>query len=173
MKGVSIVLKKTGRLICPVQALVDYLLVRPNREGALFLQEDGSKDQIKEAVRTALLQTGLSPDLFAGHSFRIGAATTAAAAGVPAHIIKFMERWSSDAYLLYVRADTDRQCLVWLPHCLSASHANLLTQSSYPHSLNALPLSLSTNLSNLSCIIVSHLALYIYTILVCVFHIML
>lgn len=105
-------LKKTGRLICPVQALVDYLLVRPNREGALFLQEDGSpftKDQMIKAVRTALLQAGLSPDLFAGHSFRIGAATTAAAAGVPAHIIKFMGRWSSDAYLLYVRADTDPQ----------------------------------------------------------------
>ena len=37
-------------------------------------------------------------------SFRIGAATTAAAAGIPAHTIKRLGRsGSSDAYTLYVR----------------------------------------------------------------------
>uniref|UniRef100_A0A1X7SJB1 Tyr recombinase domain-containing protein n=1 Tax=Amphimedon queenslandica TaxID=400682 RepID=A0A1X7SJB1_AMPQE len=72
--------------------------------------EDGNpllKEQFVAGVRKALAEVGKNPDCFAGHSFRIGAATTAAAAGVPAHIIKHLGRWSSDAYLLYVRADSD------------------------------------------------------------------
>jgi hypothetical protein len=37
------------------------------------------------------------------HSFRIGAATTAAAAGYPKWAIQALGRWSSDCYRTYVR----------------------------------------------------------------------
>ena len=37
---------------------------------------------------------GVNPLLYAGHSFRIGSATTAAAADIPAHMIKRLGRWS-------------------------------------------------------------------------------
>ena len=40
---------------------------------------------------------------YSGHSFRIGAASSAAAAGVPNHLIKAMGRWNSEAYLLYMK----------------------------------------------------------------------
>jgi len=38
------------------------------------------------------------------HSFRIGAATTAAVAGLPPWLIKTLGRWNSDAYMSYVHA---------------------------------------------------------------------
>ena len=40
---------------------------------------------------------------YSGHSFHIGAATTAASQGLPDHLIKILGRWSSDAYQRYSR----------------------------------------------------------------------
>ena len=111
-KGTKIYLRKSGNLLCPVQALVDFLLLRPNITGGLFIWENGSvvsKEQFISALRLTLVQVGLDSKLFAGHSFRIGAATSAASAGVPAHVIKHLGRWSSDAHLLYIRSDNDPQ----------------------------------------------------------------
>ena len=51
---------------------------------------------------------GLDAHAFSGHSLRIGAATTAAAAGLPDWLIKAMGRWKSDAYLRYVRTPVDQ-----------------------------------------------------------------
>ena len=40
---------------------------------------------------------------YADHSFRAGAATTAAASGTEDPLIKTMGRWESSTYLLYIR----------------------------------------------------------------------
>ena len=59
-----------------------------------------TRPRLVTAIRTALEAAGFN---FAGHSFQIGAATTAAACGVPVDVIKTLGRWKSQAYQLYVR----------------------------------------------------------------------
>jgi len=104
---------KTGDDICPVKALFDYLRLRGQKEGPLFMWKDGSplqKPQFNMAVRTALTQAKL-PKL-AGHSFRIGAATTAASAGLEDSTIQTLGRWKSSSYLLYIRLEPRRLAAV-------------------------------------------------------------
>jgi hypothetical protein len=54
------------------------------------------------AVRDPLIRADMADGIL-GHSFRIGGATILAAAGYPDHVIKLAGRWSSDAFLTYVR----------------------------------------------------------------------
>ena len=61
-----------------------------------------------EEVRTALEAAQLPAKNFAGHSFRIGAATTAASAGLPDSAIKTLCRWKSSVYLLYIRMESHK-----------------------------------------------------------------
>ena len=52
------------------------------------------------AVRGAFSRVGVNTAHYAGHSFRVGAATTAARAGLREEIIKMLGRWESAAYEL-------------------------------------------------------------------------
>ena len=54
-------------------------------------------------VRAALSALGFPAKSYAGHSFRIGAATTAAQRGVQDSLIKTLGRWESSAYMTYIR----------------------------------------------------------------------
>ena len=108
--GVTIHLGRTDSVLCPVAALMAYLVVRGKGKGPLFRFEDGrplTRPRLVTAVRDALKSAGFQPDLYSGHSFRIGAATTAAAFGVPVDVIKALGRWKSEAYQLYVTLPSD------------------------------------------------------------------
>ena len=52
-------------------------------------------------VSESLGLSGMEVDRYSGHSFRIGAATTAATAGVKDSLIRTLSRWSSAAYSTY------------------------------------------------------------------------
>ena len=54
-------------------------------------------------VRAALQSAGIEQQRYSGHSFRIGAATTAASKGLEDCLIKTLGRWESVAYLQYVK----------------------------------------------------------------------
>ena len=62
-----------------------------------------TRSRLVMEVGKALLDEGLQPETYAGHSFRIGAGTTAVAYRVPADVTKTLGQWRSQAYLLYVR----------------------------------------------------------------------
>ena len=111
-KGVDLFLGRSGLALCPVSAILNYISTRPAGEGPLLVLQDGRpllKAVFVKKVRKALMAAGIDHNLYSGHSFRIGAATSAAAAGVPAHLIKTMGRWSSEAYHVYIR--TPREAL--------------------------------------------------------------
>ena len=109
-KGVDVFVGATGNELCPVRALVAYLLRRGGGEGFLFRYENGvplTKDKFVSRTRTALEGAGLDAAKYAGHSFRIGAATTAASKGMPETTIKALGRWKSDAYRGYIRTSRE------------------------------------------------------------------
>ena len=51
----------------------------------------------------ALSAAGYAAKDYAGHSFRIGAATTTACQGVQGSLIKTLGHWESAAYMHYIR----------------------------------------------------------------------
>ena len=60
-----------------------------------------------QTVRELLQQSGVDPKNYAGHSFRIGAATTANRQGISETTIKTLGRWESSAYLRYIKLQED------------------------------------------------------------------
>ena len=105
-KGVDIYIGKTGDDICPVAAILSFLAIRGQEPGPLFVCRDGTpctKGRFIPKLRSALQAAGLVGPNFAGHSFRIGAATTAAERGIEDSTIKALGRWHSSAFLAYLR----------------------------------------------------------------------
>ena len=98
----------TNTSTCPVRALYRYCALVPstNRVGPLF--NGGrfaplSRVHITSVVRLLLQGTSVNQAHYSSHSFRIGATTTAAAARLPASLIKTLGRWKSNAYESYVQ----------------------------------------------------------------------
>ena len=121
-KGAWLYFQRTGVPLCPVEAMLGYLQLRGPKEGPLFLTNSGqplTRSYFLTRVRKALAQAGIDDSRFAGHSFRIGAATTALRAGVSDAKIKMMGRWESSAYQLYLHT----------PHHELASITPILAQS--------------------------------------------
>ena len=62
-----------------------------------------TKARFVSAIKSILTQSGMDDSLYSGHSFHIGATTTVAQAGISDSVIKALGRWSSAAFLVYVR----------------------------------------------------------------------
>ena len=111
-KGVCIFIGKAPAPLCPVTAMVNYLARRPPPAGPLFVLANGtplSRERFVKEVKSALKEAGVDDTAYSGHSFRIGAATAAARAGIPAFMIKMLGRWESEAFQIYVQ--TPRETL--------------------------------------------------------------
>ena len=110
-QGHTILVGKSHSKICPVSAMLAYLATKDlNLEpGPIFTYQSGSyltREKLTSETRLLLSKGGLNSSEYAGHSFRIGAATTAAAANIPPWLIKVLGRWSSDCFERYIKTPT-------------------------------------------------------------------
>ena len=98
----------SGLFACPVRIMLDYLVVRGGFKGPLFCDPLGgaiTSQAFAKIVDLSVTSLGRVSDFgrYKGHCFRIGAATTAWLLGVSEARIKVMGRWSSNAFMKYVR----------------------------------------------------------------------
>jgi len=108
--GVTVYVRATGAELCPVTAIINYMMTRGTKPGPSFIRSDGSymtRDYFVTAVRAALSEAGFAAKNYAGHSFWIGAATTAAQQGLQDSLIKTLGTWQSLAYTRYIRTPRD------------------------------------------------------------------
>lgn len=109
-QGVVIKLFQTNNTICPLRSCSNYIKHRLQESATpqdpLFIDENNlalSRSKFLSLLKHALSCVGYDSTLYSGHSFRIGAATTAGNVHIEDHIIKLLGRWSSDAYCRYIR----------------------------------------------------------------------
>ncbi|CAC5412961.1 unnamed protein product [Mytilus coruscus] len=110
-KGINIQLHKLGQLICPYKTLLEYIQVRKefspiNQTDPLFITIDKKpleRQYFLTYIKKVLDLCGFNSSHYNGHSFRIGAATSAGKAKIEDHLIKTLGRWSSDSYIRYIR----------------------------------------------------------------------
>lgn len=87
-QGVDVYLGRTGAAVCPAQALTDYLARRSPNSGPIFVFSSGTpltRSTLVSRLQAALERAGIPMahlSQYNGHSFRIGAATTAAQHGL-------------------------------------------------------------------------------------------
>ena len=133
--GITIQLFKNSDCckLCPYTALQIYIRRRNNKftyqrnpSEPLFLAEDGTpltRSLFIFHVKQMISRLGLNTSNFSGHSFRVGASTSASSARLEDHLIKTLGRWSSDCYKTYIRTPT---------HVIQDAQKSLLWELSNP-----------------------------------------
>lgn len=92
--------------VCSVTLLLDYLTARGPDAGSLFCWSNNTaitRSYFTQCLSQALSFSGLDTKVYRSHSFRIGAASWAAAKGMSDAQIRTFGRWKSTAFLRYIR----------------------------------------------------------------------
>jgi hypothetical protein len=112
-EGVVVKLFPLDNSMCPIQAVGNYIPLRKalcnNPKDSFFMMPSQlplTRAEFITHLQQVLYSIGQGGAHIKPHSFRIGAATAAAAAKLPDHLIKTMGRWSSDSYRRYIRTPT-------------------------------------------------------------------
>ena len=109
--GVDIFVGKTANQLCPVTAILSYMVARGPGDGPFFRFDHGrplTRPRFVARIKEALTTAGFDCTAYSGHSFRSGAATTAAAQRFSEATIKMLGRWKSNAYQLYIKTPRDQ-----------------------------------------------------------------
>ena len=111
-RGVDIYFRQSIISLCPVDAMVAYLMDRGSREGHLFILEDQSpltKSSFSKYVKAALIAA------------RVTAATEAAHAEIPDSTIKALGQRNSGTFLVYLRLDRQALHVAAVTHQLASA----------------------------------------------------
>ena len=84
-KGITLFVGATGSHLCPVAAVLAYLAIRPSTPDPLFLLTSGvplTRKIFVARFKQGLSSVGIDSSGYNGHSFGIGAATTATRVGI-------------------------------------------------------------------------------------------
>lgn len=107
--GVEIIIAPSGEEACPIAAMVNLQDIDGGRSplAPLFIADHHrlspfTREYVVHSPRTLATAAGLGKGAWNGHSFRWGAATWAAEAGIPEPQIQALGRWSSSAYKSYI-----------------------------------------------------------------------
>ena len=127
-KGHTITLFSTNTCTCPVVAYRKYISVRKkgSNDAPVFVFQSGiclTRSNLTSTLRRLLTSAGHKAEVYSSHSFRIGAATTAASVGTPAWLIQTLGRWSSDCFKTYIQCprDTIHDALRLMANCRPTS----------------------------------------------------
>ncbi len=96
----------------PSEGHAEVMVDRKAGPGPFFMDKDKvglTRRMFVREVNGALVKRGLPSEGISGHSFRIGAASAAAAGGASDEEIKVLGRWKSREYKHYIRRDGAEQ----------------------------------------------------------------
>ena len=130
-QGIQIYLGAPNSDVCPIFGILPYLAKRRSKLGPLFLTENGqglTRQSFCSDLNSVLSQLPVNTSLYKFHSFRIGAAPTAAKANIPDVYIKMLGRWQSDAYQRYIRTPPSE--LAKFSSLLASTSASIPKQTS-------------------------------------------
>ena len=100
-------MEQPGNKYCVVRRMKEYIRSRPGRPNEPFFRTAEGRplrrDDVNRAVAAAAAKLGLPEHRYTSHSIRIGAATVMAEQGASEMEIKQRGRWTSDAFMLYIR----------------------------------------------------------------------
>ncbi|XP_062589074.1 uncharacterized protein LOC134250724 isoform X1 [Saccostrea cucullata] len=97
---------KENKQLCPVLAIWDYIKLRGQNAGPLFMFQDKSpisRQYFNQQLKISLTFLNYDTKSYKGHSFRIGATTWAKSKGVSDDQIQLLGRGKSNAYRKYIR----------------------------------------------------------------------
>ena len=97
-EGVDLFVGKTENELCPVATILAFQVMRGQDDTPLFKTKEGaplSRQMLVKLVKDTVSKAGIDCSRYNGHSFRIGAATTALAKGIPESTIQTLGRWKA------------------------------------------------------------------------------
>uniref|UniRef100_A0A1X7SY40 Tyr recombinase domain-containing protein n=1 Tax=Amphimedon queenslandica TaxID=400682 RepID=A0A1X7SY40_AMPQE len=109
--GIILHVGKSNWRVCAVSAVVSYLAICPASPGPSFICEDEivlSRHRLGLELSSALQSIEYDSSLYKAHSFRIGAETAAARAGLSDSLIQTRIRWKSLAFMEYIRVPMEQ-----------------------------------------------------------------